>query len=34
LKLYWLNAQRAMELWDAASAIGPEVERIKPLGVA
>lgn len=31
---FWLNAQRAVDLWEAASAIGSEVERIKPLKVA
>lgn len=31
---FWLNAQRAVDLWDAAQAIGSEVERIKPLTVA
>jgi antitoxin HigA-1 len=31
---FWLNAQRAVDLWEAASAIGAEVERIKPLKVA
>jgi addiction module HigA family antidote len=31
---FWLNAQRAVDLWDAALAIGLEVERIKPLTVA
>jgi plasmid maintenance system antidote protein VapI len=31
---FWLNAQRALDLWDAASRIGSEVERIKPLSVA
>jgi antitoxin HigA-1 len=31
---FWLNAQRAIDLWDAAQDIGPEVERIKPLTVA
>ena len=30
----WLNAQRAVDLWEAASPIGSEVERIKPLKVA
>jgi antitoxin HigA-1 len=30
---FWLNAQRAVDLWDAALAIGLEVERIKPLTV-
>lgn len=31
---FWLNAQRAIDLWDAAQELGPEVERIKPLTVA
>lgn len=31
---FWLNAQRAVNLWDAAQEIGPEVERIRPLTVA
>ena len=31
---FWLNAQRAVDLWDAAQAIGPDVERIEPLIVA
>lgn len=31
---FWLNAQRAVDLWDAAQAIGTDVERIKPLIVA
>jgi addiction module HigA family antidote len=31
---FWLNAQRAVDLWDATQEIGPEVERIKPLTVA
>lgn len=31
---FWLNAQRAVDLWDAAQEIGPEVRRIKPLTVA
>ena len=31
---FWLNAQRAVDLWDAAQHIGREVERIKPLAVA
>ncbi len=29
-----LNAQRAVDLWDAAQAIGSEVRRIRPLEVA
>ena len=31
---FWLNAQRAVDLWDAAQAIKDDVERIKPLSVA
>ena len=31
---FWLNAQRAVDLWDAAQALGEKVERIKPLKVA
>ena len=31
---FWLNAQRAVDLWDAAKAIKSRVERIKPLKVA
>jgi addiction module HigA family antidote len=31
---FWLNAQRAVDLWDAAQAIKAEVKRIKPLRVA
>jgi antitoxin HigA-1 len=30
----WLNAQRAVDLWDAAQAINADVERIKPLHAA
>jgi addiction module HigA family antidote len=31
---FWLNAQRAVDLWDAAKAIKTQVESIKPLKVA
>lgn len=31
---FWLNAQRAVDLWDAAQAVKNDVERIKPLSVA
>jgi addiction module HigA family antidote len=31
---FWLNAQRAVDLWDAQQALGAKVERIKPLKVA
>lgn len=30
----WLDAQRAVDLWDAAQAIGRDMLRIKPLRVA
>ncbi len=31
---FWLNAQRAVDLWTASQAIGADVERIKPLSAA
>jgi len=31
---FWINAQRAVDLWDAERAVGREVARIKPLSVA
>lgn len=31
---FWLNAQRAVDLWDAAGAIKKDVARIKPLRAA
>jgi addiction module HigA family antidote len=31
---FWLNAQRAVDLWDAARAIKTQVQRIEPLKVA
>ena len=31
---FWLNAQRAVDLWDAAEAIQEDVARIKPLDAA
>ena len=31
---FWLNAQRAVDLWDAGQAIKADVARIKPLRVA
>jgi addiction module HigA family antidote len=30
---FWLNAQRAVDLWDAAQAIKKDVSKIKPLRV-
>jgi addiction module HigA family antidote len=31
---FWLNAQQAVDLWDAGQAIKDEMARIKPLRVA
>jgi addiction module HigA family antidote len=31
---FWMNAQRAVDLWDALQAVKEEVARIKPLRVA
>jgi addiction module HigA family antidote len=31
---FWLNAQRAVDLWEANQAIGADVARITPLRVA
>ena len=31
---FWLNAQRALDLWDAAQSLKDDVARIKPLRVA
>ena len=31
---FWRNAQRAVDLWDAAQKLKGEVSRIKPLRVA
>ncbi|CAN5164258.1 HigA family addiction module antitoxin [soil metagenome] len=31
---FWMNAQRAVDLWDAAHVIKKEVARIKPLSAA
>ncbi|MCP4357252.1 MAG: HigA family addiction module antidote protein [Chloroflexi bacterium] len=31
---FWLNAQRAVDLWDAAQAIQNDMVRIKPLTTA
>jgi addiction module HigA family antidote len=31
---FWLNAQRAVDLWEAARSMKPEVARIQPLHVA
>jgi len=31
---FWLNAQRAVDLWDAAHTLKREMARIKPLQTA
>jgi antitoxin HigA-1 len=31
---FWLNAQRAVDLWEAARTIKAQVERIRPLNAA
>jgi addiction module HigA family antidote len=31
---FWLNAQRAVDLWEAEQSIGEQVDRIRPLQVA
>ena len=31
---FWLNAQRAVDLWTAAQSIKAEIDRIKPLHAA
>ena len=31
---FWLNAQRAVDLWDAAQAIEKDVRKIRPISVA
>jgi antitoxin HigA-1 len=31
---FWLNAQRAVDLWDAARNIKKQIERISPLNAA
>ena len=31
---FWLNIQRAVDLWDASQSLGESLRRIKPLKVA
>ncbi len=31
---FWLNAQRAVDLWDATRTIGTEIKKISPLRAA
>ncbi|GBE16008.1 antitoxin HigA-1 [bacterium BMS3Abin14] len=31
---FWLNAQRSVDLWEAAQAIRSEIDRINPLSAA
>jgi len=32
--VFWMNAQRAIDLWDASRSIKSEVQKIKPLSAA
>ena len=31
---FWLNAQRAVDLWEATKTVGREIEKISPLRAA
>jgi len=31
---FWMNAQKAVDLWKASAALGPDFDRSKPLGAA
>lgn len=31
---FWINAQRAVDLWDAAQAMKTDIEKIRPLSFA
>jgi addiction module HigA family antidote len=31
---FWLNAQRAVDLWDTAKTMGRKIEKISPLNAA
>ncbi len=31
---FWLNAQRAIDLWDAGRSLGQKIKQIKPLSAA
>jgi len=31
---FWLNAQRAIDLWDAEQAAGTDIKRVEPLVLA
>jgi antitoxin HigA-1 len=28
---FWLNAQRAVDLWDTEQVAGPDIQRVEPL---
>ena len=30
---FWLNAQRAVDLWDAEQSAGPDIQRVEPLSI-
>jgi antitoxin HigA-1 len=31
---FWLNAQRAVDLWDTEQVAGPDIQRVEPLSIA
>ncbi|TVR61316.1 MAG: addiction module antidote protein, HigA family [Spirochaetaceae bacterium] len=31
---FWLNAQRAVDLWDTEQSVGPDIQRVEPLSIA
>ncbi|MCA1755154.1 MAG: HigA family addiction module antidote protein [Spirochaeta sp.] len=30
---FWLNAQRAVDLWDTEQSAGPDIQRVEPLSI-
>mgnify|MGYP006430732445 CR=1 FL=1 len=30
---FWLNAQRAIDFWDAEQVAGPDIQRVEPLSI-
>lgn len=31
---FWLNAQRAVDLWDTEQSAGTDIQRVEPLSIA
>ncbi len=31
---FWLNAQRAVDLWDTEQSAGADIQRVEPLSIA